>query len=195
MLHQLVSISALLVSVVFVFPVLVEGTQGSTQLPPHPPHPPQQYVWTITWTGPPTCHSWPSCTFSYDVFAPRYSSPRGSIAAFDAKCRGIVDLPLTYCDVYSPEAGAILIRGNFTSTGGRVGYSGFIDLTAFWIDLSGASRMLTAVTHTQSSKQNHGTWTAHPHGCPVTPYSYCAKPPIVPTGYPVARGRQGMHLY
>jgi hypothetical protein len=126
-----------------------------------------EYLWTVTWTGPKTCTSYP-CSYSYEVSAPTY----GSVPAFDATCEGTVDQPLQICSVLTTGAAvaaATTVSGNFSTFETSGVGSGLIDISVTWFDQAfGANRTLTGVTPMQASSANHNTWTLNPRGCPVT---------------------------
>ncbi|GAP85431.1 hypothetical protein SAMD00023353_1000770 [Rosellinia necatrix] len=129
------------------------------------------YVWTIKWTGPRTCTSWP-CGYSYEVSAPTYTGSEGSVPSFDAACRGTVDQPLQACTLASGQvAGTVMatVSGNFSTFETSGVGSGLIDIAATWFDqASGTNRTLTGVTPMQASSANQNTWTLTPRGCPVS---------------------------
>ncbi|KAI3322692.1 hypothetical protein HD806DRAFT_111129 [Xylariaceae sp. AK1471] len=161
MLSQIVAISGLLTATWFA-PLV--GARGATTVRLSPRV--DDYVWTVTWTGPKTCPSWP-CTYSYEVSAPSYSSAQGSIPLFDASCQGTVDKPLTTCSLLS--GAPLAVSGNFSTFETSGVGNGLIDITATWADqASGVNTILTAVTPMQANNTNHGTWSVQPDGCPVT---------------------------
>ncbi|KAI0409954.1 hypothetical protein F4802DRAFT_542794 [Xylaria palmicola] len=129
------------------------------------------YIWTVTWTGPKTCTSWP-CSYSYEVSAPAYTAAGGSIPFFDATCQGTVDQLLASCSLLSTQAAGaapVTVSGNFSTFETSGVGSGLIDITASWLDqASGMGRTLTGVTPLQATATNHNTWTVQPQGCPLT---------------------------
>ncbi|KAF2972478.1 hypothetical protein GQX73_g1115 [Xylaria multiplex] len=128
------------------------------------------YVWTVKWTGPSKCTSWP-CGYSYEVSGPTHTAAEGSIPLFDATCVGTVDQPLAACSIPTTQAGSIsaAVSGNFSTFETSGVGSGLIDITATWFDqASGTNRTLTATTPMQASTANKNTWTVQPKGCPVT---------------------------
>ncbi|KAJ2992919.1 hypothetical protein NUW58_g2009 [Xylaria curta] len=128
------------------------------------------YIWTITWTGPSKCTSWP-CSYSYQVSAPTHTTTQGSIPFFDASCEGIVDQPLQACSLLSVEGAdsTLAVSGNFSTFETSGVGSGLIDIAVEWFDQTPRlNRTLTGVTPMQASTANHNTWTVDPAGCPVT---------------------------
>ncbi|KAI1345792.1 hypothetical protein F5Y01DRAFT_45599 [Xylaria sp. FL0043] len=127
------------------------------------------YVWTVQWTGPSKCTSWP-CGYSYTVSGPTYTAAGGSIPLFSATCVGTVDQPLKTCTLLSTQAApATTVSGNFSTYETSGVGSGLIDITATWLDqASGSNRTLTGVTPMQASTANQNTWTVQPEGCPLT---------------------------
>ncbi|KAI1114490.1 hypothetical protein F5Y14DRAFT_451031 [Nemania sp. NC0429] len=128
------------------------------------------YIWSITWTGPKTCTSWP-CGYSYTVSAPAYTAAAGSVPSIDASCKGTVDQPLVACALPATQASAasVAISGNFSTYETSGVGNGLIDITATWIDqASGTSRTLKGVTPLQANSANHNTWTVQPEGCPLS---------------------------
>ncbi|KAI0457377.1 hypothetical protein F5B21DRAFT_92983 [Xylaria acuta] len=129
------------------------------------------YVWTVTWTGPKVCTSWP-CGYSYGVSAPTHAAAEGSVPLFNATCQGTVDQPLQTCSLISTQAAdaaPITVSGNFSTFETSGVGSGLIDIKATWFDqASGTDRTLTGVTPMQATTANHNTWTVDPEGCPVT---------------------------
>ncbi|KAI1748387.1 hypothetical protein F4782DRAFT_361127 [Xylaria castorea] len=129
------------------------------------------YVWTVTWTGPSVCTSYP-CGYSYEVSAPTYAAAGGSIPLIDASCRGTVDQPLQTCSLPSTQAAvtfSMTVSGNFSTYETSGVGNGLIDIKATWFDqASGTNRTLSGVTPLQATTANHNTWTVEPEGCPVT---------------------------
>ncbi|KAI1163161.1 hypothetical protein F5B18DRAFT_327875 [Nemania serpens] len=167
MLSRIATISSLLAAAWFAFPVEAESTaMAPIRLLPRA----DDYIWSITWTGPKTCTSWP-CGYSYTVSAPTYTAAAGSVPSIDASCKGTVDQPLVACSLLSTQAGAapVAISGNFSTYETSGVGNGLIDITATWLDqASGASRTLKGVTPMQASSANHNTWTVQPEGCPLS---------------------------
>ncbi|KAI0108922.1 hypothetical protein GGR51DRAFT_513584 [Nemania sp. FL0031] len=160
MLSQVVTLSSLLAASWFASSVGAERT-GPIRLLSRA----DDYVWTVTWTGPKICTSWP-CGYSYEVSGPTYAAASGSIPSIDATCVGTVDQPLAACSLLSAQAGAaaLTVSGNFSTYETSGVGSGLIDITASWVDqASGATRKLTGVTPMQGT-----TWTVEPSGCPLS---------------------------
>ncbi|KAI0426044.1 hypothetical protein F5Y09DRAFT_346083 [Xylaria sp. FL1042] len=165
MISQIATISSLLAASLFA-PIVGAERMTAVRILPLA----DDYVWTVQWTGPSKCTSWP-CGYSYTVSAPTYTGAEGSIPLFDATCVGTVDQPLKTCTLLSTRAGsaAATVSGNFSTYETSGVGSGLIDITATWIDeASGASRTLTGVTPMQASTANQNTWTVQPEGCPLT---------------------------
>ncbi|KAI8629633.1 hypothetical protein F5Y19DRAFT_72475 [Xylariaceae sp. FL1651] len=165
MLTHLVTIPGLLAVVGFVR--LVGAVDTTVHISPRA----GDYVWTLTWTAPRSCPSWP-CTYSYEVSAPSYSSAEGSIPPFDASCQGTVDQPLKACTLLSNQgdsAAAAAISGNFSTYETSGVGSGLITIIATWLDqTSGTTRKVTGVTPMQASDANNNTWDVYPEGSPIT---------------------------
>ncbi|KAI1131815.1 hypothetical protein F5Y10DRAFT_35552 [Nemania abortiva] len=165
MLSQVAAISSLLAASWFASSVGAERT-GPVRLSPRA----DDYVWTVTWTGPKICTSWP-CGYSYDISGPTYTAAAGAIPSIDATCVGTVDQPLAACSLHSMQAGsaAMTVSGNFSTYETSGVGNGLIDITATWLDqASGATRKLTGVTPLQATAANNNTWTVQPNGCPVS---------------------------
>ncbi|KAJ3557684.1 hypothetical protein NPX13_g9878 [Xylaria arbuscula] len=92
------------------------------------------YLWTVQWTGPTKCTSWP-CGYSYRVTGPTYTAAEGSIPFFNATCVGTVDKPLQACTL-QPGSAAAAVSGNFSTYETSGVGSGLIDVTATWIDMT-----------------------------------------------------------
>ncbi|KAI1170671.1 hypothetical protein F4777DRAFT_102933 [Nemania sp. FL0916] len=154
MLSRIAAISGLLAASWFGSSVNAERLAPARRVPPA-----DKYVWTVTWTGPKTCPSWP-CSFSYIVVAPAYNATSNSIPPFEAECGGTVDLPLQPC--YSTQ-GWVKIEGNFSTFETSGVGSGLIDIHARWGDRdSHLPRELVGITPMQASSANNNTWTVHP---------------------------------
>ncbi|KAI0903269.1 hypothetical protein F4824DRAFT_453908 [Ustulina deusta] len=148
------------------------------------------YIWTLQWTGPKTCTSWP-CGYSYTVSGPTYATAGGPIPLLDATCVGTVDQPLKACTLLSTPPGfaAATVSGNFSTYETSGVGSGLIDITATWLDqASGTTRTLTGVTPMQASTTNQNTWTVEPEGCPVTECD------VVNATRPLRRGTIGIQI-
>ncbi|KAI0876910.1 hypothetical protein GGS24DRAFT_449415 [Hypoxylon argillaceum] len=128
------------------------------------------YLWTVKWTGPSICTSWP-CGYSYEVSGPTYTAEAGAIPFIDATCVGIVDQPLVACTLFSAQASSAVmtVSGNFSTYETSGVGNGLIDITATWQDqATGKARTLTGVTPLQATAANQNTWTVEPEGCPVS---------------------------
>ncbi|KAI0198595.1 hypothetical protein F4808DRAFT_257700 [Astrocystis sublimbata] len=130
------------------------------------------YVWTVTWTGPKKCTSWP-CAYSYKVSAPSYTTDKGLVPIFDATCVGTVDQQLKTCSLSTTQADAdtfpVTVSGNFSTYQTSGVGSGLIDIKATWFDQeSGANRTLQGTTPMQANTANLNTWMVDPEGCPIT---------------------------
>ncbi|KAI1187619.1 hypothetical protein F5B17DRAFT_314120 [Nemania serpens] len=167
MLSRIAIVSSLLAASLFASSAEAERTaMAPIRLLPRT----DDYIWTITWTGPNVCTSWP-CGYSYTVSAPTYTAAAGSIPPIDTSCKGTVDQPLVACSLLSTPVGAapVAISGNFSTYETSGVGNGLIDITATWLDqASGASRTLKGVTPMQASSANHNTWTVQPSGCPLS---------------------------
>ncbi|KAI0466131.1 hypothetical protein F4859DRAFT_332959 [Xylaria cf. heliscus] len=166
MLSQIVTFSGLL-AVSWFTPSVEAQRMAPVRLSPRA----TDYVWTVTWTGPKVCTSWP-CSYSYEVSGPAHDAVAGSVPLFDATCQGTVDQPLQTCSLASTQAAdaaPITVSGNFSTYETSGVGNGLIDIKATWVDqASGAIRTLTGVTPLQASTENINTWTVDPEGCPVT---------------------------
>ncbi|RWA05188.1 hypothetical protein EKO27_g9919 [Xylaria grammica] len=165
MLSQIATISGLLVASSF-----APSVEAKKMAPVRLSSRADDYAWTVKWTGPSKCTSWP-CGYSYEVSGPAYTAAEGSIPLFDATCVGTVDQPLAACSVPTTQGSSVTatVSGNFSTFETSGVGSGLIDITATWFDqASGTNRTLTAVTPMQGSTTNQNTWTVQPSGCPVT---------------------------
>ncbi|KAK5630583.1 hypothetical protein RRF57_006298 [Xylaria bambusicola] len=155
------------------------------------------YLWTVQWTGPTKCTSWPCgyCKYftlrpppaeilisphvcelevanisrkAYRLSGPAYTAAEGSVPFFNATCTGTVDQPLRACTLL-PGSVATAVSGNFSTFETSGVGSGLIDVTATYIDpASGSNRTLTAVTPMQANAANQNAWMVEPQGCPVS---------------------------
>ncbi|KAI0513030.1 hypothetical protein F5B22DRAFT_283957 [Xylaria bambusicola] len=164
MLSQLATLSGLL-AVVSLFTPSVEAAKKMTAVRFETRA--NDYLWTVQWTGPTKCTSWP-CGYSYRVSGPTYTAAEGAVPFFNATCTGTVDKPLQACTL-QPGSAAVAVSGNFSTFETSGVGSGLIDVTARYIDqASFSNRTLTAVTPMQASAANQNTWTVEPQGCPVS---------------------------
>jgi hypothetical protein len=69
---------------------------------------------------------------AYEVVASSYSSVQGLVPSFDVSCQGVVDQPLTTCNLISSQG--VTVLGNFSTYETSGVGSGLIDITASWID-------------------------------------------------------------
>ncbi|KAI0975456.1 hypothetical protein F4678DRAFT_420327 [Xylaria arbuscula] len=168
MLSHITPLSALLAASLFAFSV-----QAETTAPMRIATRADDYLWTVQWTGPSICTSWP-CGYSYTVSAPTYTTTSGSIIpSFGATCVGTVDQPLKTCTLLSSaqqqQSASSVVSGNFSTYETSGVGNGLIDITAKWVDqASGANRTLTGVTPLQATTANQNTWTVQPEGSPLT---------------------------
>ncbi|KAI1297069.1 hypothetical protein F5Y03DRAFT_369949 [Xylaria venustula] len=167
MLSQIPTLSTLLAASLFASSVHAERTAPmriATRA--------DDYLWTVKWTGPSICTSWP-CGYSYTVSAPTYTTTSGSvIPSFGATCVGTVDQPLKTCTSLSSaqqSTSSSVVAGNFSTYETSGVGNGLIDITATWVDQSsGANQTLTGVTPLQATTANQNTWTLQPEGSPLT---------------------------
>ncbi|KAI1737693.1 hypothetical protein F4680DRAFT_427624 [Xylaria scruposa] len=163
MFSQIVTVSGLLAATWF-----TSSAQAQRMSPVRLSARADDYTWTITWTGPSVCTSWP-CSYSYEISGPTHDAAGGSIPLIDASCQGTVDQPLQACSLLSTGASPITVVGNFSTYETSGVGNGLIDIEATWLDqASGTERTLTGVTPLQATAANQNTWTVDPEGCPVT---------------------------
>ncbi|KAJ8107791.1 hypothetical protein ONZ43_g6627 [Nemania bipapillata] len=125
MLSSIPMISGLLAASCFASSVGAERT-GPVRLSTRT----NEYLWTVKWTGPSICTSWP-CGYSYEVSGPTYTAETGSVPLIDATCVGTVDQPLTACTLGSA---LVTVSGNFSTFETSGVGNGLIDITATWVD-------------------------------------------------------------
>ncbi|RYC55856.1 hypothetical protein CHU98_g10349 [Xylaria longipes] len=182
MISQIVTFSGLLAASWFASSVEAQR-MSPVRLSPRA----NDYAWTVTWTAPNVCTSWP-CGYSYEVSAPTHAVAEGSVPFFDAACQGTVDQTPKTCSLLSTQAAGtapITVTGNFSTFETSGVGSGLIDIKVTWFDQAST---LTGVTPLQASTANHNTWTVDPEGCPVT---HCA---AANTTRVVRRGSLGLQI-
>ncbi|KAI1324802.1 hypothetical protein F5Y16DRAFT_288128 [Xylariaceae sp. FL0255] len=143
------------------------------------------YTWTLKWTGPQVCTSYP-CPYSYNVTGSKYIIGARTIPPFRASCKGIVDEPLTDCTLASPDDEVAM--GNFSSFETSGVGAGVITFSAEWLDMatcrvisekkwpnmgSGENETIKASTPMKGTTANNETWVIDLGPCPLSGEADC----------------------